>query len=100
VQQVPCVAVLIEPTLGVGIIRRLKGAGVIREQPSHLAIFVWLAVLSGLREPFPVRREKDFGNEGASQNMNNGASICSIIVIMVEIDPAACRRWSLPEDHS
>jgi len=23
-----------------------------------------------------------------------------IIVIMVEIDPAACRRWSLPEDHS
>jgi hypothetical protein len=23
-----------------------------------------------------------------------------IIVIMVEIDPAACRRWLIPEDHS
>jgi hypothetical protein len=40
--------------------------------------------------------------------VSTGAPVCkifataltNIIVIKVEIDPAACRRWSLPEDQS
>jgi len=34
------------------------------------------------------------------QDFRNSAYELDIIVIMVEIDPAACRRWSLPEDQS
>jgi hypothetical protein len=34
------------------------------------------------------------------QDFRNSTYELDIIVIMVEIDPAACRRWSLPEDHS
>jgi hypothetical protein len=35
-----------------------------------------------------------------NQDFRNSTYELDIIVIMVEIDPAACRRWSLPEDHS
>jgi hypothetical protein len=34
------------------------------------------------------------------QDFRNSTYKLDIIVIMVEIDPAACRRWLIPEDHS
>jgi len=34
------------------------------------------------------------------QDFRNSTYELDIIVIMVEIDPAACRRWLIPEDHS
>jgi hypothetical protein len=40
-----------------------------------------------------------FGAHCEIQDFRNSAYELDIIVIMVEIDLAACRSWSLPEDR-
>ena len=66
-----------------------KGAAIIREEPSHQTVIVLCAVFSGGIKPLLVCRGKGFGNNGARQNMYNGAAIFVLLVfVLAEIHKA------------
>ena len=85
-EEVPCVPVRIEPAFRVAIICSPKDTRVIRQKASHLAVFMRLTVLSGVRKPFSMRCDNHFGNTVAWQNMHDRAVIFGLPEIYKAIE--------------